>query len=93
MQQQQQQLAAFHMQTHHLAQQHQQQLRLFWQQQMAEVENGSDFKNHQLPLARIKKIMKSDEDVRMISSEAPVLFAKVGTRRTPCDARTVTHAL
>jgi histone H3/H4 len=37
---------------------------------------GSDFKNHQLPLARIKKIMKSDEDVRMISSEAPVLFAK-----------------
>ena len=34
------------------------------------------FKNHQLPLARIKKIMKSDEDVRMISSETPVLFAK-----------------
>jgi hypothetical protein len=27
-------------------------------------------------LARIKKIMKSDEDVRMISSEAPALFAK-----------------
>lgn len=23
------------------------------------------FKNHQLPLARIKKIMKSDEDVRV----------------------------
>ena len=73
---QQQQLAAYHMQTHHLAQQHQQQLRLFWQQQMQEIETGSDFKNHQLPLARIKKIMKSDEDVRMISSEAPVLFAK-----------------
>lgn len=44
------------------------------------------FKNHQLPLARVKKIMKSDEDVRvsthsliyvqMISAEAPVLFAK-----------------
>lgn len=47
---------------------------------MVEVENvGNDpaeFKNHQLPLARIKKIMKSDEDVRMISAEAPVLFAK-----------------
>ena len=28
-----------------------------------------------LPLARIKKIMKADEDVRMISSEAPILFA------------------
>lgn len=35
-----------------------------------------DFKTHQLPLARIKKIMKSDEEVRMISAEAPVMFAK-----------------
>jgi nuclear transcription factor Y gamma len=35
-----------------------------------------DLKNHQLPLARIKKIMKSDEDVRMISAEAPAVFAK-----------------
>ena len=26
------------------------------------------FKNHQLPLARIKKIMKSDEDVRVNQS-------------------------
>jgi len=34
------------------------------------------FRNHCLPLARIKKIMKSDEDVRMISAEAPVLFSK-----------------
>lgn len=58
----------------------QDQLRTFWQGQMVEVEQvGNDpaeFKNHQLPLARIKKIMKSDEDVRMISAEAPVLFAK-----------------
>jgi len=44
----------------------------FWGQ----VEQATDFKNHLLPLARIKKIMKSDEDVRMISAEAPVLFAK-----------------
>eukprot|EP01102_Stenamoeba_stenopodia_P022597 TRINITY_DN9498_c0_g3_i1.p1 TRINITY_DN9498_c0_g3~~TRINITY_DN9498_c0_g3_i1.p1 ORF type:complete len:227 (-),score=47.44 TRINITY_DN9498_c0_g3_i1:80-760(-) len=49
---------------------------LFWQQQMREIEEETDFKNHQLPLARIKKIMKSDEDVRMISADAPVLFAK-----------------
>ena len=36
-----------------------------------------DFKNHNdLLLARIKRIIKSDEDVRMISAEAPVLFAK-----------------
>lgn len=48
----------------------------FWREQMTEVQSATDFKNHLLPLARIKKIMKSDEDVRMISAEAPVLFAK-----------------
>jgi len=49
----------------------------FWRKQMEELEK-MDFKKlkHQLPLARIKKIMKSDEDVRMISAEAPVLFSK-----------------
>ncbi|OQR91686.1 hypothetical protein THRCLA_08915 [Thraustotheca clavata] len=58
------------------------QLKVFWAGQLAEMEKlevGSeqDFKNHNdLPLARIKRIMKSDEDVRMISAEAPVLFAK-----------------
>ena len=51
-------------------------LRTFWAGQAAEMEAVTDFKNHNLPLARIKKIMKSDEDVRMISSEAPALFAK-----------------
>ncbi|XP_024542637.1 nuclear transcription factor Y subunit C-2 [Selaginella moellendorffii] len=59
-----------------MQQQHQQQLQQFWQGQMQEIEQVNDFKNHQLPLARIKKIMKADEDVRMISAEAPVLFAK-----------------
>ena len=57
----------------------------FWTDQLREmrelgttkVETEQDFKNHNdLPLARIKRIMKSDEDVRMISAEAPVLFAK-----------------
>jgi len=33
-------------------------------------------KVHQLPLARVKKIMKSDEEVRMISAEVPALFAQ-----------------
>lgn len=51
-------------------------LREFWREQVMEIQSTNDFKNHLLPLARIKKIMKSDEDVRMISSEAPVLFAK-----------------
>lgn len=55
---------------------HMQQLQIFWGNQRAEIEQVTDFKNHQLPLARIKKIMKADEDVKMISAEAPVLFAK-----------------
>ncbi|XP_010026475.2 nuclear transcription factor Y subunit C-1 [Eucalyptus grandis] len=60
----------------HLMQQQQQQLQMFWLYQRQEIEQVNDFKNHQLPLARIKKIMKADEDVRMISAEAPILFAK-----------------
>jgi nuclear transcription factor Y, gamma len=54
----------------------------FWRSAFANIKHLSnqteqDFKNHNdLPLARIKRIMKSDEDVRMISAEAPVLFAK-----------------
>jgi len=47
--------------------------------QLEEIEKMSaeDMRtHHQLPLARVKKIMKSDEDVRMISAEAPALFAK-----------------
>ena len=36
----------------------------------------SNFRNHVLPLARIKKIMKMDEDVKMISIETPLLISK-----------------
>lgn len=53
-----------------------QQLSKFWAKQHQEVEETSESRNHCLPLARIKKIMKSDEDVRMVSAEAPVLLAK-----------------
>lgn len=49
----------------------------YWQETINLIEHDDhDFKNHQLPLARIKKVMKTDEDVRMISAEAPILFAK-----------------
>eukprot|EP00639_Heterosigma_akashiwo_P001353 CAMPEP_0194578304 /NCGR_PEP_ID=MMETSP0292-20121207/12768_1 /TAXON_ID=39354 /ORGANISM="Heterosigma akashiwo, Strain CCMP2393" /LENGTH=149 /DNA_ID=CAMNT_0039430917 /DNA_START=322 /DNA_END=771 /DNA_ORIENTATION=+ len=57
-------------------------LNRFWDEQMREMEalqigTEQDFKNHNdLPLMRIKRIMKSDEDVRMIAAEAPILFAK-----------------
>jgi histone H3/H4 len=49
----------------------------YWQETINSIEHDDhDFRNHQLPLARIKKVMKTDEDVRMISAEAPILFAK-----------------
>lgn len=46
---------------------------------MHDIENvPQDFKIHHLPLARIKKVMKTDEDVKakMISAEAPMIFDK-----------------
>ncbi|GME82476.1 unnamed protein product [[Candida] boidinii] len=49
----------------------------YWQETINSIEHDDhDFKNHQLPLARIKKVMKTDEEVKMISAEAPILFAK-----------------
>jgi nuclear transcription factor Y gamma len=52
-------------------------LATYWQQIIRHLENDShDYKLHHLPLARIKKVMKADPDVKMISAEAPILFAK-----------------
>ncbi|KAK7598078.1 hypothetical protein V9T40_006313 [Parthenolecanium corni] len=50
----------------------------FWPRVTEEIRkiNVLDIRNQALPLARIKKIMKLDEDVKMISAEAPMLFAK-----------------
>lgn len=50
----------------------------FWPSVQEEIKKIKhvDAKNQVLPLARIKKIMKLDEDVKMISAEAPLLFAK-----------------
>ncbi|XP_053698125.1 nuclear transcription factor Y subunit gamma [Sabethes cyaneus] len=50
----------------------------FWPEQMQEMQRVKHVEpgNQVLPLARIKKIMKLDEDVKMISAEAPLLFAK-----------------
>ncbi|KAI4964303.1 hypothetical protein ZWY2020_006702 [Hordeum vulgare] len=59
-----------------LQQQQQSQLRQFWAEQRSEIEQATDMKNHLLPLSRIKKIMRADEDVHMISAEAPALVAK-----------------
>ena len=54
----------------------------FWDQQLKEhlqlpLCSLNKFKTHSdLPLARIKRIMKADEDVRMVSAEAPIVFAR-----------------
>jgi len=50
----------------------------FWSDIRSGVDsvNITDFHASELPLARIKKIMKLDDDVKMISAEVPVLFAK-----------------
>lgn len=50
----------------------------FWPRVTGEIQQltSADFKNPELPLARIKKIMKLDDEVKMISAEAPVIFAK-----------------
>ncbi|XP_004529505.1 nuclear transcription factor Y subunit gamma [Ceratitis capitata] len=50
----------------------------FWQNIMSDVRgiNQVDAKHQALPLARIKKIMKLDENAKMIAAEAPLLFAK-----------------
>ncbi|EGR44284.1 CCAAT-binding factor [Trichoderma reesei QM6a] len=52
-------------------------LTTYWQQTISHLESDThDYKIHQLPLARIKKVMKADPEVKMISAEAPILFAK-----------------
>lgn len=59
-------------QQHHL----QQQLNNFWLKKRQEIEETTNFKTHSFPLARIKKIMKDDEDVKMVSAEATIVLAK-----------------
>lgn len=56
----------------------------YWQDLINEIETtnepGSeyqdDFRSHSLPFARIRKVMKTDDEVKMISAEAPIIFSK-----------------
>jgi hypothetical protein len=48
-----------------LPQHYLQELNRYWAEVTKEIEQTKQFKTHKLPLARIKKIMKSDEDVRV----------------------------
>ncbi|ETW84883.1 hypothetical protein HETIRDRAFT_433484 [Heterobasidion irregulare TC 32-1] len=52
-------------------------LRSFWQRQVDAAEQETpDYRHPPLPLARIKKVMKNDPDVKMIAADAPILFCK-----------------
>jgi hypothetical protein len=50
-------------------------LNSFWQTQLQIIEESElDFKNFSLPLARIKKVMKVDEDVKhMVRGAGPAI--------------------
>ncbi|OCH93234.1 histone-fold-containing protein [Obba rivulosa] len=49
----------------------------FWHRQIHAAETETpDYRHPPLPLARIKKVMKSDPEVKMIAADAPVLFCK-----------------
>ena len=50
----------------------------FWHQTLKRLGNNKmSMKNLNLPLARIKRLMKVEEDVRMVASEVPVMFSLV----------------
>ena len=44
---------------------------------MSEMQHTQALKNHLLSLAQKDKVMKSKEDIRMISSKAPMMLIKV----------------
>uniref|UniRef100_A0A1A9V2J5 Nuclear transcription factor Y subunit gamma n=1 Tax=Glossina austeni TaxID=7395 RepID=A0A1A9V2J5_GLOAU len=50
----------------------------FWPNILHEIQSTQnvDARHQALPLARIKKIMKLDDNAKMIAAEAPLLFAK-----------------
>ncbi|CAG8582191.1 16227_t:CDS:2, partial [Racocetra fulgida] len=76
---------------HQFQPQHYNVLDSFWQQQVHEIRHGvHDFKVHQLPLARIKKVMKTDEEVKVENHSRPQ-YATVSAEVTPGpSARPVT---
>ncbi|GAM27724.1 hypothetical protein SAMD00019534_109000 [Acytostelium subglobosum LB1] len=64
----------YHRQLHQHLENH---LNQFWKKETKDISMMDDFKTtHELPLARIKKIMKSDDEVNKISAEVPMLFSK-----------------
>ncbi|KAH7658618.1 Transcriptional activator HAP5 subunit protein [Dioscorea alata] len=52
------------------------QLQSFWQNKMREIDSLPVSKQNQLPLSKIKKVMKLDKSVKMVSASAPVVLGK-----------------
>lgn len=51
---------------------------LFWKNAFNKVSSGNIHdKGFKLPFARIKRLMKVEEDVKMVAAEVPVLFSLV----------------
>lgn len=51
---------------------------LFWKNSFQKIMNGRfNMKMIRLPLARIKRLMRIEEDVRVMAAEVPVLFSFV----------------
>ena len=46
-----------------------QRIQKFWMEVGEEIKEQQDFKSYKLPLARIKKIMKADKDVKVITDD------------------------
>lgn len=45
--------------------------------EMCQMEpNIQNFKKQHIPIARVKKVMKTDEDVNMVSWDAPIIMSK-----------------
>lgn len=59
-----------------LSRDHLNQLTKKWKEMYEEIERKREFKRHPAPIARIRKIMKMDEEVRMVEAGAPVVLAK-----------------
>jgi len=41
-------------------------MQAFWEKQMRDMSAPQEFKDHQLPLARIKRLMRTDPDVKVL---------------------------
>ncbi|XP_051140654.1 nuclear transcription factor Y subunit C-2-like [Andrographis paniculata] len=48
----------------------------FWKDQSTEISEASDMHTHSVSLARMKKIIKFDKEVKMVTADTPVIFAK-----------------